>query len=247
MQIGLLIVAGIWSLAGLLARHWPETLSGYNTMPPERRKLVDIRAAGRCVSRLLFGSAALLLVGALLPDSLCLWVGAAALTVLLAGVVVTNARCDAAWSIRRVRRDKRRCLPLLLEGDESEELIAGYLERSDLWVFRRRGKTIAVCAVTDEGGGTFEIRNLAVAPAFRRQGFGSAMIAFLSWRYGRKGRRLVLGTGETPSTIAFYRSCGFVPYGREKGYFTRAYDRPIVEEGVLLNDRILLRKELKKS
>jgi len=245
MQVGLFVVAVLWALAGRFVRRWPETLAGCNTMSPERRKLVDIRAAGRCVSRSLFCGAALLLVGALLPSSACLWAGAAALIVLAAGGLY-GQRYDAARSIRRVRRDKRRYLSLLLEGDESEELIAGYLERSDLWVFRRRGEAIAVCAVTDEGGGTFEIRNLAVAPAFRRQGFGSAMIAFASWRYGRKGRRLVLGTGEVPSTLAFYRSCGFVPCGREEGYFSRAYDHPIVEEGVVLNDRVLLRKNLKK-
>lgn len=247
MEIGLLVTAAIWVLAGGLVRRWPETLSGYNTMSPERRKLVDIRAAGRSVSRLLFGSAALLLVGALLPEPASLWTGAAALIVLLAGAIVSAARHDAAWSVRRVRRDKRRYMPLLLAGDESEELIAGYLERSDLWVCRKRGETVALCAVTDEGGGVFEIRNLAVAPQFRRQGYGTTMVDFASWHYGRKGRRLVLGTGETPSTLAFYRSCGFVPCGREKGYFSRAYDHPIVEEGVTLDDRILLRKNLKRS
>lgn len=247
MWVGFCVTALVWVLAGLLVRRYPETLSGYNTMSAERRKLVDIRAAGRFVSRLLFGCAVLLAFGALLPERWAHGVLWAAVVLLLGGALWSGRRYDFARSVRRVRRGKRRYLPLLLIGDESEELIDGYLERCDLWVCRRGGEAVALCAVTDEGSGDFEIRNLAVASAFRRRGYGSRLLTWIGLHYARRGRRLVLGTGETPSVLAFYRSCGFVPYGREEGYFTRAYDHPIVEEGVVLRDRILLRKKLEQS
>ena len=55
MWVGFLVAAHVWMLIGLFVRRYPETSSGYNTMSAERRRLVDIRAGGRFVSRLLFG------------------------------------------------------------------------------------------------------------------------------------------------------------------------------------------------
>lgn len=49
---------------------------------------------------------------------------------------------------------------------------------------------------------------------------------------------------ETPSTLRFYAQCGFRPAGRIHDFFTRNYDHPIVEEGVLLRDMILLEQPL---
>ena len=60
----------------------------------------------------------------------------------------------------------------------------------------------------------------------------------------RVGRSLRVGTGETPSTLRFYAQCGFRPAGRIHDFFTRNYDHPIVEEGVLLRDMILLEQPL---
>ena len=58
------------------------------------------------------------------------------------------------------------------------------------------------------------------------------------------GTRVLVGTGETPSTLSFYAQCGFRPAGRIPDFFTRNYDHPIVEEGVLLRDMILLEQPL---
>lgn len=55
---------------------------------------------------------------------------------------------------------------------------------------------------------------------------------------------LLVGTGETPSTLKFYERCGFAYSHRVPGFFTIHYDHPIVEEGVLLCDMVYLRKVL---
>ena len=71
------------------------------------------------------------------------------------------------------------------------------------------------------------------------------MVAFVVRRYAERGyRTLRVGTGETPSTLRFYTQCGFRPAGRIPDFFTRNYDHPIVEEGVLLRDMILLEQPL---
>lgn len=89
-----------------------------------------------------------------------------------------------------------------------------------------------------------EIKNLAVAAAWRRRGYGKALIEFVCARYASSCHSLQLGTGEAPSTLAFYRACGFVPFDRIPAFFTRNYPRPIVEEGVLLRDMVYLRRRL---
>ena len=128
--------------------------------------------------------------------------------------------------IREITGDKRRYLPLLLVGDEQEEMVMRYLPHGSLFV-------------------CFELKNLAVEPCRQRQGHGRRMVAFVVRRYAEQGyRTLRVGTGETPSTLSFYAQCGFRPAGRIPDFFTRNYDHPIVEEGVLLRDMILLEQPL---
>ena len=57
--------------------------------------------------------------------------------------------------------DKRNYLELLLLADEQEDMIDKYLLRGELFALYDGGLR-AVCVVTDEGGGVFEIKNLAV-------------------------------------------------------------------------------------
>ena len=61
---------------------------------------------------------------------------------------------------------------------------------------------------------------------------------------GRGFSELILGTGETPQTLGFYESCGYSVFRRERGFFTKNYSRPIIDNGVLLRDMIYLRKKL---
>lgn len=112
--------------------------------------------------------------------------------------------------IREITGNKRRYLPLLLVGDEQEEMVMRYLPHGSLFVCFDPDPC-AVAVVTDEGDGCCELR---------------------------------VGTGETPSTLSFYAQCGFRPAGRIPDFFTRNYDHPIVEEGVLLRDMILLEQPL---
>lgn len=141
--------------------------------------------------------------------------------------------------------EKKDYIPLLLEGDEEESMIMRYLPRGALFVMRERETVLCAAAVTDESGGTAELKNISVAPEFRRRGYGRAMMEFLERLCrGRGFSELILGTGETPHTLGFYESCGFSVFRRERDFFTKNYSRPIIDGGVLLRDMIYLKKKL---
>ena len=55
---------------------------------------------------------------------------------------------------------------------------------------------------------------------------------------------LQMGTGDSPSTIPFYESCGFCRHHLVKNFFTDHYDHPIYECGVKLVDMVYLQREL---
>ena len=132
---------------------------------------------------------------------------------------------------------KRRFLPLLLLGDEQEDMIERYLDRGTLWALYDGGVLRCVCVVTEEGGGDFEIKNLAVAPESQRRGYGRAMVEHVARQC--RGRRLLAGTGDSPLTVPFYQACGFQEDHRIPNFFTEHYDHPIYEAGRLLTDMVV--------
>ena len=58
---------------------------------------------------------------------------------------------------RRIEAEKRNFLPLLLLGDEQEDMIDRYLDRGVLTALYDGGLR-AVCVVTEEAPGVFEIK-----------------------------------------------------------------------------------------
>ncbi len=137
--------------------------------------------------------------------------------------------------------DKRKYLDLLLTADEQESMIDRYLDRGDMFVLNDNGVK-AECVVTKEAEGVYELKNIAVISGCRRRGYGKKLIDFLFSRYP-DCRTLLVGTGDVPSTLGFYRRCGFTESHRVKNFFTDNYDHPIFEDGRQLADMVYLKRE----
>lgn len=146
-------------------------------------------------------------------------------------------------TIYEVRTEKKRFLPLLLLADEQEDMIDRYLERGTMYVLDDNGVK-GECVVTDEGGSVLELKNLAVVPAYQRQGYGKALVEFLVAQYRDAYSILQVGTGDSPLTLPFYEKCGFVRSHRLENFFTTHYDHPIYEGGVRLVDMVYLQMRL---
>lgn len=144
--------------------------------------------------------------------------------------------------IRKVTRDKKAYLPLLLLADEQESMIDKYLERGEMFVLDDGGVK-AECVVTKErGDGVYELKNIAVLPEYQRRGYGKRLISSLFDRYP-DCKVLFVGTGDCPSTLSFYHSCGFIESHRVKNFFTDHYDHLMFEDGVQLIDMVYLKQE----
>ncbi|AKG73122.1 GNAT family N-acetyltransferase [Salinicoccus halodurans] len=145
--------------------------------------------------------------------------------------------------IKQVLEDKKKYLDLLLLADEQENMIDRYLERGEMFVLESEDVK-AVCVVTDEGDGEFEIKNIAVEPGSQRLGYGRRMLEHILFLYKDRGTAMYVGTGDSPLTIPFYESAGFKKSYQIDNFFTEHYDAPIFESGRQLEHMIVLKKKL---
>lgn len=133
---------------------------------------------------------------------------------------------------------------LLLLADEQMDMVERYLHRGTMFALCDPDVK-AICVVTVEGEGIFEIKNLATRPEEQRKGYGRSLVHYVvHYCKNLKGSTLLVGTGETPSTLGFYEKCGFVRSHRVKNFFVDNYDHVIIEDGKQLVDMVYLKMSL---
>lgn len=153
--------------------------------------------------------------------------------------------------ITEIGNDERHAfLSLLLLGDEQPEMVEKYIDKGRMFVLyddacaRPAGEAVVI-KLHD---GAFEIKNIAVDPCFQKRGYGAALIRHIQDLCSREGDCVIFaGTGDSPSTLGFYRKCGFEYSHTVKDFFTENYDHPIYEDGVLLADMIYMKKMVPAS
>ena len=146
-------------------------------------------------------------------------------------------------TIIEIAENKKQYLDLLLLADEQEDMIDRYLDKGRMYVLEDGGVRCE-CVVTDEGNGVLEIRNIATVPEHQGKGYAKALISFVAEKYKERFSVLQVGTGDSPLTVPFYETCGFVRSHSIPNFFTDNYDHPIFECGVQLVDMIYLRRAL---
>lgn len=146
-------------------------------------------------------------------------------------------------NISQITDDKKRYLDLLLLADEQESMIDLYLDRGEMFVLEDSGVK-AVCVVTDEGSEVCELKNIAVVPDAQRKGYGKKLINYLIKHYSGRYSELIVGTGDVPSSLGFYGSCGFSYSHRIENFFTDNYDHLMIEDGILLKDMVYLSRKI---
>ena len=145
--------------------------------------------------------------------------------------------------IEKIVENKKQFLDLLLLADEQEDMIDKYLPDGDLFaLFDDDLKS--VCVVVAVNNETCELKNIATYEKYQCKGYGRALINFIVYCYKSDFKTMLVGTGETPTILSFYKSIGFEESYRVKNFFTDNYDHPMFEEDIQLVDMVYLKKDL---
>ncbi len=145
--------------------------------------------------------------------------------------------------IEKITENKKQFLDLLLLADEQENMIDKYLPGGDLFaLYDDDLKSVCVVVAIDKE--TCELKNIATYQKYQGKGYGRALINFISDFYKNDYKTMLVGTGETPAILSFYKSCGFEKSHRVKNFFTDNYDHLMFDGDIQLVDMIYLKKDL---
>ena len=146
--------------------------------------------------------------------------------------------------IEKITENKKQFLDLLLLADEQEDMIDKYLPGGDLFALYDDDLK-SVCVVVPVNHESCELKNMATYEKYQGKGYGRTLISFISDFYKNDYLTMLVGTGETPSILSFYESCGFEKSHLVKNFFTNHYDHPMFDGDIQLVDMIYLKKNLK--
>ena len=146
--------------------------------------------------------------------------------------------------IRQITEDKDNYLEMLLIADPQENMIRRYLDKSDMFVLEDAGEVLTIGVVEHMKNKRCELKNLVTAQEYRRQGYGTYMVNYLSEYYSATCDVMYVGTGNNSNTLDFYKQCGFVNSHIVANFFVDHYEKPIYENGIQLTDMIYLKKNL---
>jgi len=130
---------------------------------------------------------------------------------------------------------------LLRLADPSKTMIDKYLYGGECYVLHHNGECAGVVVLTFHAGSA-EINNMAVAEHLHGHGLGRRLIEGAA-QICKSRQTPVLTVGTSAGNVPFYQHCGFQVYGTKKNFFADHYDTPIIENGVQIQDMILLQKE----
>ncbi len=145
--------------------------------------------------------------------------------------------------VKIIDSDKTKYMELLLIADEEVSMIEKYLYRGDMFALCD-DDVKAICVVTQEEAGVYEIKNIVTVPEYQRKGYGQQLISFIADFYKESGTELYVGTGDCPTILRFYEKCGFKKSHIIKNFFIDNYDHPMYEDGQQLVDMIYLKRHL---
>jgi ribosomal protein S18 acetylase RimI-like enzyme len=154
----------------------------------------------------------------------------------------------SSYTISKVQSKNNLPFDLLLLADETIEAIKKYIYDSEVYVVNtdEHIRPIAVFALYKISNKEIEIKNIAVSEALQGKGIGSYLVNEVKRIAGRKNfNSVIVGTPDSAfRQIKFYEQNGFVKYDLKKDFFVTNYSEPIIENGIMLRDMIMLKANL---
>lgn len=138
------------------------------------------------------------------------------------------------------------CVPiaLLMLADPDLEAIQRYKAYCRWWIAEIANHVVGVCGVLQRTAQEWEIMNIAVEEGYEGQGIGSKLLdEVLEQLKQFKANVVTVTTGNSSlGALAFYQKHGFRIIRIEHDHFTTHYEQPIIENGIVCRDQIILQK-----
>ena len=144
--------------------------------------------------------------------------------------------------IRKLTPEENSPWELLELADPSRMIVEGYIKSSCVYVGEILGEIVGVYVLKETEKVVVEIMNVAVHEDQQGKGLGKQLISHAINESSKQGyARIEIGTGNSSIyQLKLYQQCGFRIVSVDFDYFTRSYDEPIYENGLLCRDMIRL-------
>ncbi|GEN45244.1 GNAT family N-acetyltransferase [Alkalibacillus haloalkaliphilus] len=148
--------------------------------------------------------------------------------------------------IRKLNKDEKLPLELLLLADPSRNIVEGYTARGECFIAEVEQQIIGVFVLLPTRPETVELVNVAVAEEQHGRGIGKRLVMNSINVAKKKGYKTIeIGTGNSSiGQLALYQKCGFRIVGVDNDFFVRHYPDEIIENGIQCRDMIRLSQHI---
>ncbi|GAB0169234.1 GNAT family N-acetyltransferase [Lysinibacillus sp. CTST325] len=148
--------------------------------------------------------------------------------------------------IRKLNKDEKLPMELLLLADPSREIIEEYVNRGECFVAEIEQQIIGVYVLLPTRPETVELVNVAVVEEQHGRGIGKQLVMDAIKVVKTKGYKTIeIGTGNSSiGQLALYQKCGFRIIGVDMDFFVKHYPEEIFENGIQCRDMVRLSQDL---
>ncbi|MGE7924184.1 N-acetyltransferase family protein [Viridibacillus arvi] len=148
--------------------------------------------------------------------------------------------------IRKLNKDEKLPMELLLLADPSREIIEEYVNRGECFVAEIEQQIIGVYVLLPTRPETVGLVNVAVVEKQYGRGIGKQLVMDAIKVAKTKGYKTIeIGTGNSSiGQLALYQKCGFRITGVDMDFFVKHYPAEIFENGIQCRDMVRLSQDL---
>lgn len=148
--------------------------------------------------------------------------------------------------IRKLGKNEKPPMDLLLLADPSQEIVEEYLNRGDCFVAESEHCIVGVFVLLPTRPETIEVVNVAVTEELHGRGIGKQLVQHAIRTAQTKGYKTIeVGTGNAGiGQLALYQKCGFRIIGVDLDFFIKHYPGDIYENGIHCRDMIRMSQDL---